>query len=187
MSLQRINCVEWSLLVILLFLLVGIDRSWGIQRSLLVLLDSWENFLSVLHKLSSRLRASWSLTLARNRGSSHHSSGREDSAMEDRREEHSSTSLGQVISWVHDLCGVPPAPAKPRKMSGFSAAQDVFTQSFYSYYLPMGDASLDILMDINDCISLQSSGMQLEKVFKLLPYPGVGGRHYYPIEGEEVV
>ena len=48
-----------------------------------------------------------------------------------------------------DLCGLPPAPAEAKKRSGFCAAQDQDNQPS-SYCLPMGDATLDVLMDIDD-------------------------------------
>ena len=47
----------------------------------------------------------------------------------------------------------------------------------------MGDASLDILADIDDHISSSSFGMEVEKVSKLLLYLGVHSR----VGGEEVV
>ena len=51
----------------------------------------------------------------------------------------------------------------------------------------IGDASVDILADIDDRISSCTSGMQLKKVFKLLPYPGVQSRQLYCFEGEVAI
>ena len=66
-------------------------------------------------------------------------------------------------------------------------AQDPDDQPSFTYHLPMGDTTCVILKDINDHISSQLSGIQWKKVSNLLLYPGVHGRHYYHIEGEEVI
>ena len=42
-----------------------------------------------------------------------------------------------------------------------------------SYRLPIGDASADILTDLDDCISPRTSGMQSKKVSKVLHCPGM--------------
>ena len=61
--------------------------------------------------------------------------------------------LVEVISWVHDLYGLPPAPTEAKKMHGFCAAQDLDGHPSFSYCLPAGDAFSKILADINERIS----------------------------------
>ena len=74
--------------------------------------------------------------------------------MEGQQEEHSSADLAQVISWVHDLCGLPSTPAKSlKKMWCFYAAQDLGDQPSSSYCLSRGDILSDILKDIDDRIT----------------------------------
>ena len=72
-------------------------------------------------------------------------------------------------------------------MHGFHAGQDLEDQPSYSYSLPMGDASADVLADIDDRISLSSCGTWSKMMSKLLPYPGVCICHYYCLGGEKVV
>ena len=64
-------------------------------------------------------------------------------------------------------------------MHGFFAGLDPEDQP-PSYCLPMGNASVDI----NDHITLSSSGMWSEKVSKLVPYMGVCSHRYYRVEVE---
>ena len=98
-----------------------------------------------------------------------------------------SADLVELISWVCELCGLPPAPVEVKKMCGFCAALDMDDQSSSSLCLLIGDASSDILVGIDECISFPPTGMWLRKVSKVLPYFGVQSRQYSLIEGEEVI
>ena len=83
---------------------------------------------------------------------------------------------------------LPPTPSEGSKIWSFRAGLDTDEQPSSSYRLPVGDASADILADINDGISSSTIvGMCSKKVSKLLPYPDVHSRRYYRFEGEEVV
>ena len=106
-----------------------------------------------------KVRASLSPILACDRDSSHCPSRREDDVMENWQEEHLSAYVVHVIFWVHDLCGVPTAPAEAKKMCGFRTAQDLDDQPSSFYLLPVGNASLHIFLAKGDCISSSSSGM----------------------------
>ena len=96
----------------------------------------------------------------------------------------SSVDLVEVVSWICDLCGLPPTPAEGKEMLGFRVAQDPDSHPSSSYHLPMGDTSPDILADIDDCISSPLLGMWLKEVLKLLPYAEVRSRQYYRVEEE---
>ena len=61
-------------------------------------------------------------------------------------------------------------------MHGFHVGQELDNQSSSLYRFPIGDASSDILRNIDDCISSPLNRMLSEKVSKLLSYPGVHSR-----------
>ena len=83
--------------------------------------------------------------------------------------------LVDVIAHMHMESDLPPAPLEGCKIQGFCAGLDVEEQPSSSYRLPIGDASVDILANIGDCISSSTSGMCSKKIL-LLPYPGVRSR-----------
>ena len=72
-------------------------------------------------------------------------------------------------------------------MRDIYAAQISDDQTPSSYRFPLGDTFSDILWDIDDHISFPSSGIQFKKVSKLPPYPSMHSRHYYRIEGNDVI
>ena len=55
-----------------------------------------------------------------------------------------------------------------------------------SYKMPIGDASADILTNVDDRISSTSSEMCSQKVSKLLQYPDVCSRKFYRFEEEDL-
>ena len=75
---------------------------------------------------------------------------------------------------------------EPRKVHGFCAALEDDDQPAFSYLLPVGRASGDILAEIDDRVLSPSLGMRSKKVSKLLTYPGVCNRRFYRLEGEEL-
>ena len=76
---------------------------------------------------------------------------------------------------------------KDVKPAVFVGGLDDNEQQASSYLLPMGDTSADILAVIDDPISSTTTGMQLKKVYKLLPYPGGRIQQFCQFKGEEVV
>ena len=56
---------------------------------------------------------------------------------EHQQEEHQSTSLCRIITWVRELYSLAPAPSKLKEVYGFSASQDSDEQPLSSYYFPI--------------------------------------------------
>ena len=79
---------------------------------------------SVLLMPSSQVQFLWSLVQVRGRNSSHLLSRRDDDAMEDWQDGHSSVDLLQVVSGLPNLCGLLLAFAESKKIHGFHVAQD---------------------------------------------------------------
>ena len=75
------------------------------------------------------------------------------------------------------------SPSKSCKICGFHAALEDDDQPAFSYRLPVGGASGDILSDIDDHILSPSLGMCSKKVLKLLPYTGICSRRFYRFKG----
>ena len=69
---------------------------------------------------------------------------------EDRHEEHSSTNHVDVVSWIQDICDLPPASSESQKSRHFQAGLDSDDQPSSSYQLPIGVASADILVNFDD-------------------------------------
>ena len=69
------------------------------------------------------------------------------------QEGHSSLELIDVIGQMHSESHLPEALSEGHKNRGFRASLDVEEQASSSYRFPVGDASADILADIDDRIS----------------------------------
>ena len=72
--------------------------------------------------------------------------------------EHSSADIVKVVSWICDNCELLPAPSEGGKINGFHAGLDPEDQPYF-YCLLIGNASTDILADVDDCVSSSFSGM----------------------------
>ena len=108
-------------------------------------------------------------------------------ADEDRQEEQLLLEFVNVIVQMKSESRLPEAPLEGCKIHGFCEGLDDDEQPESSYRLPIGDASADILADIDDHISSTTTGMRSKKVSKLLSYPSIHSRQFYWFEGEEVV
>ena len=92
--------------------------------------------------------------------------------MGDWQEEHSSTNLCKVITFVRELCNL--AQSELKKLCGFHATQNSDKQ-LSSYQLPVRETVDSILKDLDDRILSLNSGMYLRVVVKLLPIPALKG------------
>ena len=88
---------------------------------------------------------------------------------EDRQEEQSSLDFISVVAHIWSLNKLPEALSENQKICGFRAALEEDDQPASSYRLPVGGASADILVDIEDCILSPSSGMNSNKVLNFSP------------------
>ena len=80
---------------------------------------------------------------------------------------------------LHSLNGLLEDLSDSRKIRGFHLALEDDTQPSASYKLPIGDASANIVGDIDYRVSSMSSVISSRKVSKLLQYPGVCSRKFY--------
>ena len=106
---------------------------------------------------------------------------------EHHQKEHSSLELIHVIDKMLSVSSLMEAPSEGRKILSFCKGRDDEEQPASSYMLPIGDASVDILANIDDHISSTAARMQSKKISKLILYPGVHSCRFYSLEGEEVV
>ena len=86
--------------------------------------------------LSFRFK-SWSHNAPQGRSVSW-SPARQNEPPKNKQEEHSCTDTVDVVFWIWDMCGLPPALFKGRKMRGFHAGLDPDDQPSF-YCLPVGD------------------------------------------------
>ena len=73
---------------------------------------------------------------------------------EDKQEEHSLDDISEVVLWIHSIYGFPPAPLGSGKIHGFQVGLDSEDQSFSSYRLLACNTSADILVNIDDSVSV---------------------------------
>ena len=102
----------------------------------------------------------------------------------DRQEEQPLLEFGNVFTQMQSVNRLLEALSEGRKIHGFHAGFDDNEQPASSYWLPIRNASADILADIDDRISATITDMRSKKVSMLLPYPGILCRHFYQFEGE---
>ena len=103
---------------------------------------------------------------------------------EDHQEKQPSLNFVSVVAILRSLNELQEVPSESLKIRGFCAALEDDNQLASSCHLPVGGASGDILLDINDRILSPSSDV-LKKVSKLLSYLGVGSHRFYRFVGEE--
>ena len=104
----------------------------------------------------------------------------------DLQEEQSSLDFVSVVTNLRSLNELPEALPESHKIRSFHAAVELDDQPAFSYKMPIGGASVDILVDIDNRVSSMSSGMCSRKVSKLLQYPGVCSRKFYRFEGRNL-
>ena len=123
----------------------------------------------MLSHLSSRIR-SWSPGAARSR-SSFWSPSRRGDPLEDWQEEHSSADIVEVVSWIRDICSLPPARLNGGRCVIFVLAKiqktsPPLTIAFPQVIRPQTFRRILTTAALHHC----PSGMRSKKVSKLLQY-----------------